>query len=283
VDTSEDFGMQGAWPSHPGLLDWLAVEFRTGGWDVHELLRTMVTSATYRQASVVREDLQAIDPGNRLLARYPRHRLAAEQIRDLALAASGLLAERVGGPPVKPYQPAGLWKEVAMPQSNTAAFARDEGDALWRRSLYTYWKRAVPPPALLTLDAPTRESCVIRRQTTNTPLQALLLWNDEQFVEAARGLAERVFDEAPNDTDAARIAWMMRTTTARQPEAGEIAMLSAALDEFRARYSERADDAAALLSVGEMPPAMDVPAPELAAWTMLGSAVLNLHETLTQD
>ncbi|MHC5210664.1 MAG: DUF1553 domain-containing protein [Planctomycetota bacterium] len=287
VRTSQDFGLQGAWPTHPALLDWLAVEFRESGWDVHALLRLMVTSATYRQASVVRPDLEARDPDNLLLARYPRRRLSAEQIRDLALASSGLLVERFGGPSVKPYQPEGLWKEVAMLASNTREFVRGDGEALWRRSLYTYWKRAVPPPALLTLDAPTRESCVISRQTTNTPLQALVLWNDEQFVEAARGLAERTLTELAAegtgaDADAERIRWMMRTCTGRTPHGEELSVLGDALADFRDRYADGAD-AEALLSVGESPRAEGLDAAELAAWTLLANAALNLHETLTQD
>lgn len=282
VGTSQDFGMQGAWPSHPDLLDWLAVQFRTDGWNVRELLRHMVTSATYRQSSVVRDDLAVQDPENRLLARYPRRRLDAEQIRDLALAASGLLVEQFGGPSVKPYQPGGLWKEVSMPQSNTATFERGDGEDLRRRSVYTYWKRAVPPPAMLTLDAPTRESCVISRQVTNTPLQALLLWNDVQFVEASRALAERTW-LLGGESDFDRLAWLMRTCTGRQPDVDEVEMLKRALDAFRMRFASEEADVEALLAVGETSNAMEVPGPELAAWTMLSSAVMNLHETLTQD
>ncbi|MDG2148474.1 MAG: PSD1 and planctomycete cytochrome C domain-containing protein [Planctomycetota bacterium] len=282
VGTSQDFGMQGAWPTHPDLLDWLAVQFRTDGWNVRELLRHMVTSATYRQSSVIRDDLAVRDPENRLLARYPRRRLDAEQIRDMALASSGLLVERFGGPSVKPYQPEGLWKEVSMPQSNTANFERGAGEDLRRRSLYTYWKRAVPPPAMLTLDAPTRESCVISRQATNTPLQALLLWNDEQFVEAARSLAERTW-LLGGESDSERLVWLMRTCSGRHPDADEVEILQIALDEFRARFASEEVDVEALLAVGETSNAMEVPGSELAAWTMLSSAVMNLHETLTQD
>jgi hypothetical protein len=283
VRTSQDFGLQGAWPSHPGLLDTLAVEFRESGWDVHGLLRRLVTSATYRQASVVRPDLAGRDPGNALLARFPRRRLPAEQIRDLALATSGLLVERFGGPSVKPYQPEGLWREVAMLASNTREFMRDDGDALWRRSIYTYWKRAVPPPALLTLDAPTRESCVISRQITNTPLQALALWNDEQFVEAARTLAERVLSEPDATDEDARITWLLRTCTGRAPADEELAMLRDALADFRGQFVHGEGDAAALLGVGASPRDEVHDASELAAWTLLANAVLNLHETITQD
>jgi len=281
VRTAEDLGLQGEWPSHPELLDWLAVEFREGGWDWKGLIRSLLTSSTYRQQSRVRPELADLDPDNRLLGHFPRHRLTAEQIRDTALYTSGLLVEEFGGPSVKPYQPPGLWREVAMLASNTRIFERGEGEALWRRSLYTYWKRAAPPPSLLTLDAPTREACVIRRTTTNTPLQALVLWNDEQFVEAARILAERTLRDGA--TDAERITTLMRRCTGRVPGEEELALLGAALAEFRARYAAAPEDATALLAVGEAPMSPDFAAEELAAWTLLASAVLNLHETITQD
>ncbi|MCB9898009.1 MAG: PSD1 domain-containing protein [Planctomycetes bacterium] len=281
VRTSEDFGLQGEPPSHPELLDWLAVELRESGWDVRAMLRAFVLSSTYRQASRARPELDEIDPENRLLARSPRRRLGAEAIRDQALYAAGLLVERFGGRSVKPYQPEGLWREVAMLQSNTRLFERGQGDDLWRRSLYTYWKRAVPPPALLTFDAPTRESCVVRRQLTSTPLQALVLWNDEQFVEAARVLAERTLHE--DGDDATRLERLFRRVTARHPDAGDRALLADALDDFRARYADDAEAARALVDVGEAPTADDLAPSELAAWTMLASAVLDLHETLTQD
>ena len=310
VRTSEDFGLQGDWPTHPELLDWLAVEFRESGWDLRALLAAMVSSRTYRQASAVRDDLVEHDPENRLLAAYPRRRLSAEQIRDLALYTSGLLVERFGGPPVKPYQPEGLWQEVSMLQSNTRTFERDSGDALWRRSLYTYWKRAVPPPSLLTFDAPTRESCVIRRQSTNTPLQALVLWNDAQFVEASRVLAARVLrggevagasmeagasdpahvmevgtavdDDAAID-DAARLVELFRIATGRVPDDEEQPLLADALADFRERFADDPAAAEGLVSVGEAPRATSLDPAEHAAWTMLCNAVLNLHETLTQD
>ncbi len=281
VRTSEDFGLQGEWPSHPELLDWLAVEFRESGWDVQHVLRLLVTSATYRQTSVARSELRERDPDNRWLAFLPRQRLPAEALRDQALFVAGLLVERLGGPSVKPYQPEGLWQEVAMPQSNTREYLRGSGDELWRRSLYTYWKRACPPPSLLTLDAPTREFCTIRRASTNTPLQALVLWNDEQFVEAARSLAARVLAEPAAD-DGARLASLFLRCAARMPEADELALLRAALADFRARYAAAPEDAQRLIEVGEsMPPAGLEPA-ELAAWTMLANAVLNLDAVLTR-
>lgn len=283
VRTTDDFGLQGEWPSHPELLDWLAVEFRESGWNLRHMLRLIVTSGTYRQQSIVRRDTADIDPENRLLAFYPRRRLTAEQIRDLALAASGLLVERLGGPSVKPYQPDGLWQEVAMLQSNTRVYERGNGDDLHRRSLYTYWKRAAPPPSMLTFDAPTRESCTVRRPSTNTPLQALVLWNDEQFVEAARVLAQRTL-RSPG-TDAERLTTLFRRVTARTPTDAEAALLANALSDFRARYAIAPTDADALLKVGVTPPPPaegPISPAELAAWTMLASSVLNLHETLTQ-
>jgi hypothetical protein len=282
VRTSEDFGLQGEWPTHKELLDWLAVRYQESGWDTRGLVRLLVTSATYRQASAHRPDLARIDPENRLLARFPRQRLPAEAVRDLALHASGLLVEELGGPSVKPYQPEGLWQEVAMPASNTRVYERGAGPDLWRRSLYTYWKRAAPPPTLLAFDAPTRESCTIRRATTNTPLQALALWNDPQFVEAARALAQRVLrEECASDAD--RLERLVRRVTGARPEAGELADLNAALAGFRARYAAAPDDARALLEVGESPRDVTLDAGEHAAWTLVASAVLSLDAALTRD
>lgn len=280
VATSEDFGLLGAWPSHPELLDWLAVEYRESGWDTKAMLARLVTSSTYRQSSRVRPELAAIDPDDRLLARYPRRRLGAEEIRDQALYAAGLLVEELGGPSVKPYQPEGLWREVAMLQSNTRIFERGEGEDLWRRSLYTYWKRAAPPPSMLIFDAPTREFCTIRRGRTATPLQALVLWNDEQFVEAARALAARTLDEAADDD--ARLARMFRRCTGRRPAPDEERALSDALRAFRARYADAPDDAGALLTVGDAPLPAGYEAAELAAWTMIANALFNLDATISK-
>jgi hypothetical protein len=281
VRTTDDFGLQGDWPSHPELLDWLAVEFRESGWNVRHVLRLMVTSATYKQASIVRKDVAETDPENRLLAFYPRRRLGAEQIRDMALFNAGLLAEKMGGPSVKPYQPEGIWTEVAMPQSNTRIFERGMGEDLYRRSLYTYWKRAAPSPSMLTFDAPTREMCTVGRPSTNTPLQALVLWNDEQFVEAARVLAQRTLT-TPGD-DASRLTTMFRRWTARMPSEREMAAIAAALADFRKRYADAPADAEALLKVGVAEKPKDLAAAELAAWTMLASSMMNLHEAITQD
>lgn len=281
VRSSEDFGNQGEWPSHPQLLDWLAVEFRESGYDVQHMLKLMLTSRTFAQSSVQSAAARAVDPEDRLLAYYPRRRLPAELVRDQALYLAGLLVEKFGGPSVKPYQPDGLWREVAMVQSNTRTYVRGMGDELWRRSLYTYYKRACPPPSMLVFDAPTREFCTIRRTTTNTPLQALVLWNDEQFVEAARVLAERTLHEVGDDPS--RLGAVYRSCTGAIPAPGQLVRLQQALDGFRARYASAPDDAAQLVAVGEAKRNADIPAGELAAWTMLCSACLNLDATLCTD
>ncbi|MBL8860955.1 MAG: PSD1 domain-containing protein [Planctomycetes bacterium] len=296
VRTSDDFGHQGEWPTHAELLDWLAVRYRESGWDTRALLRMLVTSATYRQSSARRPDLEEIDPENRLLASFPRTRLPAEAVRDLALHAAGLLVEELGGPSVKPYQPDGLWQEVAMPASNTRVYERGAGRDLWRRSLYTYWKRAAPPPTLLAFDAPTRESCTIRRATTNTPLQALALWNDPQFVEAARVLAQRTLLEPAtdlqpdgraavraSDPDEARLARLVRRVTGTAPDDEELGHLRAVLSGFRARYRDAPEDARALLSVGEAARDERLDPVEHAAWTLVASAVLSLDAAITRD
>jgi hypothetical protein len=260
VPTSDDFGAQGEGPSHPELLDFLAVEFVESGWDVKAMMRKLVTSATYRQSSRVPPEMLARDPRNRLLARGPRFRLPAEMIRDGALAASGLLKERIGGRSVFPYQPPGVWEAVASgrPKEYTAqVYKQDQGDNLYRRSLYTFWKRLAPPPSLAAFDAPSREVCVVRRQRTNTPLQALVTMNDPTYLEAARALAAQALQE-PSDDD--RIVRSFRAALSRRPTEAEIAVLRRLLREQRALF--RAD--------------------ELAAWTMVASAILNLDETLTK-
>ena len=271
TDTVDDFGVQGQWPTHPGLLDWLAADLRDD-WNVQDTIRQIVLSATYRQTAGV---------GDGTYATYPRQRLSAEQIRDQALHVSGLLVEQAGGPSVKPYQPDGLWQEVAMPQSNTRTFMQGEGDDLWRRSLYTYWKRAAPPPSLMTFDAPTREFCTARRISTNTPLQALVLWNDPQFVEAARETAARVMESSGGDQD--RLTELYRRCTGSPPTPSIATAMQTALESWRTRYSASVDDAAALISVGETPTPEDVDSAELAAWTMLASAVLSSDAALVKD
>jgi len=281
VKSSGDFGLQGDFPSHPELLDWLAVEFRESGWDVKHMMKLIVTSRTYRQSSTIRPELRESDPENRLLASFPRRRLAAEQIRDLALYTAGLLVEKLGGPSVKPYQPAGLWAEVAMPQSNTREFKRGGESDLWRRSIYTYWKRAAPPPSMLTFDAPTREFCTIKRAATSTPLQALVMWNDEQFVEASRVLAARTLQESKDD--AQRLTNLFVRCAAREPSPSEMTRLTEALAYFRGRYAAAPADAEGLLMLGMARSPDDLPKDELAAWTMIASAVMNMYETTTQE
>ncbi|HYE04803.1 MAG TPA: DUF1553 domain-containing protein [Planctomycetota bacterium] len=285
VKTSEDFGIMGDAPSHPELLDWLAVELREG-WDVKKLIRTMVLSATYRQAAVADAVKRGIDPTNRLLSRGPRFRMDAEMVRDLALSASGALSERIGGPSVKPYQPDGVWEAVGMRESDTKNYRRDAGEALYRRSLYTFWKRMAPPAALEILNAPSRESSCVRRERTNTPMQALVTLNDPQFVEAARLLAQRVLQEPSvpqgHDDDARRRDAIGMRVLARPFTPDEHAIVGASLATLRAHYRAQPEAATALLAVGDTrsDPALD--AAELAAFTMLCNQVLNLDEALTK-
>lgn len=284
VETSDDFGSQGALPSHPELLDWLAVEFREG-WDVKAMIRLMVTSATYRQSSISSPDLIARDPNNRLLARGVRHRLQAEFIRDQALAVSGLLDLRVGGKSVSPYQPAGLWEELASRldgQNWTAqTYEQSRGRDLYRRTMYTFWKRTSPPPTLVTFDAPDRETCTVRRSRTNTPLQALVLMNDPTYVEASRKLAERMIIEG-GSTPEDRITFAFRLATARRPTADELQVLSELFQAQQSAFRQDVDAALKLLSVGESRRNVDLDVPELAAWSMVASAILNLDETVTK-
>ena len=281
VRSEDDFGLRGEWPTHPELLDWLAVEFMESGWDMQHMERLIATSDTYGQESDVRPESLARDPENRLLSYFPRQRLAAEQVRDQALYIAGLLRERTGGPSVKTYQPSGLWEEVSMPQSNTRTHMRGEGDDLWRRSLYTYWKRAVPPPSLLTFDAPSREYCVTRRMTTNTPLQALVLWNDEQFVEAARAAAARVM-RLPGD-DADRLSQLFQRCVGTIPGVSTMALLAQALQAHRSRYAEGEADASSLIEVGEAPVDPTLDRRELAAWTLVASSILCSDAALVKD
>jgi hypothetical protein len=282
VKTAEDFGSQGEPPSHPELLDWLAVQFREDGWDVKATVKRLVMSATYRQSARVTKDRLAKDPANRLLARGPRFRLDAEMLRDQAMFVSGLLVEKVGGPSVKPPQPGGLWEAVAFTGSNTGKFVADKGrEKVHRRSLYTFWKRTSHPPQMGTLDAPSREACTVRRERTNTPLQALLLMNEQLFVEGSRALAERTLREGGADTEG-RLRHLFRLATARTPDAVELGVLRDTLQEHLARY--RADPKAAqqLVRVGESQPGPAASVEELAAWTMVGNLVLNLDEVINR-
>jgi hypothetical protein len=282
VKTQEDFGVQGEPPSHPELLDWLATEFVRTGWDVKAMQRLIVTSATYRQASAATPALLEKDPENRLLARAPRLRLPAEMIRDTALAASGLLNGDIGGPSVLPYQPPGLWEEMAFGEGFTAqAYVQSHGRDLYRRGLYTFWKRTVPPASLATFDAPDREKCTARRAQTNTPLQALALLNDPTYVEAARALAERAAIEAGAAPEA-RITHAFRLGTGRRPAAREVSVLRNLFEAQLASYRRNRTAAEALIAVGESPRRTRMDAAELAAWTMVASTILNLDETITR-
>ena len=281
VKTAEDFGAQGEWPSHPELLDWLAVEFIESGWNVKQLQKQIVMSATYSQSSKVTPQHLEKDPENRLLARGPRFRLDAEMVRDNALVLSNLLIDTIGGKSVKPYQPDGLWRAVGYSGSNTVKFVQDHGEKLYRRSLYTFWKRTSPPPSMSTLDAPSRESCMVRRERTNTPLQALLLMNDVQFVEAARKMAERVMRDG-GSTPADRVRFAFRLATSRHPDNDERDVF---LQLYRAnlnRYKRNTQAAAELLSVGEAKRDEALDSAELAAWTIISNLILNLDETLTK-
>jgi hypothetical protein len=280
VKTSEDFGIMGEAPSHPELLDWLAVEFRESGWDVKKLIRLLVTSAAYRQSAAATKEKLEKDPANRLLSRGPRFRMDAEMIRDYALAASGTLSAKIGGPSVKPYQPDGVWEAVAMPGSNTQNYRRDSGEALYRRSMYTFWKRAAPPASMDILNAPAREFSCLRRERTNTPLQALVTLNDPQFVEAARALAQAALKAAA--ADPARIDFAARRVLCRplsEKEAGVVARL---LERLRGHYRAKPEDARALVAVGESKPDAALDPAELAAWTMVCNQLLNLDEVLNK-
>jgi hypothetical protein len=282
VKTSDDFGSQGEPPSHPELLDWLAVQFQESGWDLKALQRQIVLSATYRQCSHVSSDLIQRDPHNRLLARASRFRLDAEAIRDNALAISGLLDRRLGGPSVRPYQPTGLWEQVSVGGNySSQTYIPSEGRDRYRRGLYTYWKRSLPHPALVAFDAPSREACVVSRPRTNTPLQALVLLNDPCFVEAAQALAGRMIAEG-GDNSAARLSYGFQLCTGRAPAAAEMQILSRVLEEQRqlARRASEGRSFAPSLALR----ANWVGAPsDLTAWIAVANLLLNLDETITRE
>jgi hypothetical protein len=281
VRSSGDFGVTGEAPSHPELLDWMAVEFRESGWDMKAFYKRLVMSATYRQSAEVTPAKREKDPQNRLLSRGPRFRMDAEMVRDYALAAGGLMTGKLGGPSVRPYQPDGVWEAVAMPGSNTRNYERDTGAKLYRRSLYTFWKRAAPPASMDIFNAPSRETCAVRRERTNTPLQALVTLNDPQFVESARNLAELSLKEG-GPTAGTRIGFLAARLLARPLSDGEMPLVADSLAGLLAYYEEHPKDAAALIAVGESKadPALDVPT--LAAWTMLSNELLNLDEVLNK-
>ena len=278
VETSEDFGSQGAFPSHPELLDWLATELIAQKWDQRAILREIVLSATYRQSSNVTPELLQKDPRNTLLARGPRYRLPAETVRDQALFVSGLFSPRIGGPSVRPYQPEGLWEDVSVERRDK--YVPDAGEGLYRRSMYTFWKRTCPPPGMATFDAPDREFCLVRRARTNTPLQALVLLNDPTFVEASRKLAERCLT-AGSDVDA-RIDLAFRLVLSRQPDQAERATIKEILDEATKAFAEEPAAAEEYLTIGASPRDMALPPVELAAWSAAMSVLLNLDEAISK-
>ena len=282
VKTSEDFGSQGEFPSHPELLDWMALDFQESGWDVKRLMKQMLMSSTYRQSSKVSPELAERDPENALLARGPRFRMDAEMVRDNALAVAGLLSTRVGGKSVRPYQPEGIWEAVAFVGSNTNTYKRDDGEALYRRSMYTFWKRTSPPPSLMAFDAPSRENCVARRARTNTPLQALVLLNDEQYIEAARQLGQRMILEGGSQAPE-RLHYGFRLATARDPNDHEMAVLTTQLSALLEHFKANTEAAKKLLAIGAIPRNESLDLAEHASYTMIGNLLLNLDETMTKE
>jgi len=281
VKTTEDFGVNGETPVNQELLDWLAVDFRESGWDVKRLFRLMVTSAAYRQSAAATPEKLERDPQNRLLSRGPRFRMDAEMVRDHALAASGLLVAKIGGPSVKPYQPDGVWEAVAMPESNTRNYRADSGENLYRRSMYTLWKRAAPPASMDIFNAPTREACTVRRERTNTPLQALVTLNDPQFVEAARHLAETTLKQDGEKTES-RIDFVARRLLARPLRPQEMQVVQSSLDALLKHYQANPEGAKSLLMVGQSPVDPKLNSSTLAAWTMLTNELMNLDEVLNK-
>ena len=280
VKSTEDFGIMGTPPTHPELLDWLAVEFRETGWDVKRLFTLIVTSATYRQAAVTTKEKLERDPQNSFFSRGPRFRMDAEMVRDYALAASGLLVRKVGGPSVRPYQPPGVWEAVAMPGSTTRDYKQDSGEALYRRSLYTFWKRTAPPASMDILNAPSRESCTVRRERTNTPLQALATLNDPQYVEAARRLAEQALTTSSDRRKA--VEFMARRLLGRSLTSAEQGIVSSSLSDLEKHFIASSDAATQLIAVGESKADAKLPPAQLAALTMVANQLLNLDEVLNK-
>jgi hypothetical protein len=283
VATVEDFGLQGAYPTHPLLLDWLATEYPRIGWDTKQMLKLMVMSQTYQQSSRVRPEIHSRDPNNEWLSRMSRIRLPAEMIRDQALFASGLLVQQIGGASVKPYQPEGLWKELSFQDKkrSTDFYVRGEGNDLYRRSLYTFWKRSVPPPGMATFDAPSREICTLTRSRTNTPLQALALMNDTTYVEASRALAQRAIGGSREAAD--RIQFIFQSLLARDPGAQELGVMKRGLARRTAHFQSNPEAAAALIAQGESPADETIAAEELAAYTTLVMTVMNLDEMVNRE
>ncbi len=282
VGTSNDFGNQGALPTHPELLDWLAIRFVEENWDVSAILKYIVSSATYRQSTKLSPEMLELDPQNNYLARAPRLRLSAEMVRDHFLNISGLLVKDIGGPSVKPYQPPGLWYETTGGGGgSTAKYVEGQGSALYRRSLYTFWKRTVPPPSMITFDAASRDNCTVKRQRTSTPLQALVLMNDPQIIEAARVIAYRSIEEAKPDLNA-RIDFIFRLATSRFPAEDEQAALREYFEVELLRFEKDEDSAKQLLSNGVYPQKDLLNVAEMAAYTILASTIFNLDEAITK-
>ena len=281
VRTTGDFGITGELPSHPELLDYLAISFRENNWDVKKFFKLLVTSATYKQSALVTPEKRLKDPLNKLLSRGPRFRMDAEMIRDYALAASGLLVKKIGGPSVRPYQPDGVWEAVAISGSNTRFYQRDSGESLYRRGLYTFWKRSAPPASLEIFNAPSREVCAVRRERTDTPLQALVTLNDIQYVEAARTLAQMALRDG-GATDAAKFDFLANRLLARPFNAVEQKIIAASLRDLTNDYAANADDAKKLIAVGESKPDAALDPQKLAAWTMLTNQLMNLDEALNK-
>jgi hypothetical protein len=274
----DDLGGQGEPPVHPELLDWLAVEFMEGGWNVRRIVRKMVTSAAYRQTSKPSKELRERDPDNRLVARQSRWRLDAELVRDTALAVSGLLVRTIGGPSAKPYQPKGYWFHLNFPKRE---WQNDAGDGQHRRGLYTWWQRTFMHPSLMAFDASSREECCAERTRSNIPQQALVLLNDPTYVEAARVFAQRIVAHAPAEPRA-RVAWAFREALSRRPAEDEVGVLADLYAKHVAKYRVEKESALAAVSVGQAPAAKDGDVAELAAWTSVARALLNLHETITR-
>ena len=281
VSTANDFGSQGALPSHPELLDWLAVDFRESGWDVRKLLKQIVMSATYQQSSKHRKELEQRDPQNILLAKSPSYRWPAEMVRDNALASSGLLVREIGGESVKPYQPDSLWIELGSFSHVLLYFHQDHGEDLYRRSMYTFIRRTSPPPYMTTFDVAPRSVCVVKREITNTPLQALNLMNDPQFVEAAKVLAERVLKENATNPEG-QITQAFRLVTSRWPNNQEIEILLDVYNREKEKYTRHSEQARQLVTVGEYEVDKRLPTINLAAMTMVANTLLNLDEAYTK-
>ena len=279
VKTSEDFGITGEAPSHPELLDYLATQLIASGWNTKAMQKLIVMSATYRQDSAMTPEIMERDPENRLLARGPRFRLAAETVRDNALSISGLLSDRISGPSVRPYQPPGLWEDVSVERK--ATYVPDKGQGLYRRSMYTFWKRTCPPPSMMSFDAPNREVCLIRRARTNTPLQSLVLLNDPTYLEAARVLAWHMIQDGGDDIET-RLNVGYRRCLARNARANEVLVLSALLEKSRQRFAEDAALAVSFIAIGDTPVDTAIDPVELASWTVIASTLLNLDETISK-